>query len=119
MNCVIIAMRGSIINILSNPGIIWRPQGKIFRIFPNNCSCPERYSSNWAARTAHRRNHRIVAYRLSSLARKQIIAFMKKFRKGCIQAREIVKSGDSDSPEPEKCCPEMENFRYPASEAQY
>ncbi len=56
------------------------------------------------------KDHRIIIYHSSKLERRQIIGFMKKFRKVYLKTRRIIESGDSDAMEKARLYLEMENL---------
>ncbi len=56
------------------------------------------------------KNHRIIVYHNSKLERRQIIKFMKRFRKVYAKVKGIVEKGDSDSMEKARLYLEMENL---------
>ncbi len=56
------------------------------------------------------KNHRIIVYHNSKLERRQIIKFMKRFRKVYAKVKGIVEKGDSDSMEKGRLYLERENL---------
>ncbi len=62
------------------------------------------------SRNVYGKDHRIIIYHSSKLERRQIIGFMKKFRKVYLKAWRIIESGDSDAMEKARLYLEMENL---------
>ena len=57
----------------------------------------ERDSFTETKRTVYGQEHRIITYHSSSLERKNVATFMKKFRKVYSRVKGIIERGDSDS----------------------